>query len=283
MSSSNAFLASGESESVDLPFFSNTDQHRIFRHGVPADGSCMLHALFYLTSSAYRETNDKVQFMNAVRGKLVDACSPAVWMDMEVSKLAFQMRIAQNGAVAAVLGENEQYVTQLFPPTELEKALHAADTALTHGNTKEYVQVFLGVLMAHYDKKVYTLVQPGSSDETRALNLRAHIDQQLTNLCKTTLRQSYDTYIEELRNANMFNLAHVDFLSRVLELNIHFVSASTLRPYQTCTAYDPARKHVVLYYIDDTHFESLEIHNTETGIGTRRFDTHHPFIQAILA
>ena len=109
----------------------------------------------------------------------------------------------------------------------------------------------------------------------------------LKTLMKTLLTRSnqtvFETFKKNISSTNCWaDNFYIKYASKILDVNILLVEDTTDSLYKMGYSIRKDKKCVILYYIEDAHFESVGLYNKKTKVIERSLEYTHPLIQSIM-
>lgn len=304
-----------------IKYKSPIQNHFLIRTGTISDGSCFFHSLLTSISSTYRESDNtkKRVYNQRLRNQMSSQFTELEWDEFNGMELLLQTQI--HSQLRTIWKHPEiihKYVDEKFKSIAIEMIQQipfsmldnhilprAFDIATRKKNIRcnyiqciykyiiNYIRIFMSderippnteilrdletihnphVLFRHkkyylYKKRVY----------------KKTFQRLILSILNTSNQHAFLQFKSQLSSTNSWaNDFYIKYASQILDINILMIDENTDRLYNMPYTIDKQKKCVLLYYIEETHFESIGFYNQKTKVIERSFDYNHPLIQSII-
>jgi hypothetical protein len=221
------------------------------RTGTISDGSCMIHSILYSISSKYRNSTieERIKFVTVVRNNMADLLTYEKWNQLgngEICNFEIQKYFRLN--------INLFYEFIKFGEEQEDSSIFSDFVNLK----KEYRKIFKNIGSEKIDSIILGI------NNTTNINTSFSSNKLLNYLLKHIFiyskNKAYSEFIESIRNpSEWLSYRMLDYISDYFDKNIKFIHSKTKKLYNLGdnNSGDKKRRTLFLYYIDNTHFESM--------------------------
>ena len=251
----------------------------LIKTGAIADGSCLFHSIFYIFPEYYSlNTQQQIKFVKDKRLEIANNIDINTFINFNQGNIAFFKFSEKFDENTMKVYLRNEFLQENLSKQEFQDIITnaLAQTTNMKNDLDNNIDSDYKIL---YDEYIYNTILEGykKSNKQRFGNIiRKIIDMTVDNIFKKFKKSLEDTdsWVDEYL---------IYYIMKYYNINIYIISDKTKEPYtiSSCEIYKSNNPNVVVYYIEELHYESLGIYNKDTQELQREFDRNHPFIKAL--